>query len=77
MKRRKGWRKIVVDDIEYQWKFGSWIVVKNEDVTYKFPLTDITGMTWDVIEKGMYKRWLSITPSQVADAIKGQVNGEL
>ena len=69
---KKTKRKIVVDHIEYEWVYGNHIVVirRNGKVVAKPTLTEITGLSWNDIERGQWKGWLSITPKNVATWIQ-------
>lgn len=33
------------------------------------PYTDLLGLSWDAVEKGIHKRWLQVTPQIVKDYI--------
>ena len=72
---KRRYRKIVVDDIEYKWVFGrTAIVIRDADgaVVAKPQVTDITGLSWDDIERGTYKGYFHLTPKDVADWIRAK-----
>jgi len=72
MKRpAKGARKIVVYDKHYWWLLArSRIVIWTEEkVKHVFDLSEFTGWSWDDIERGIWKRYFSITPKYVAEQI--------
>ena len=69
-KKSKSWKKIHICGFEWKWKFGNTIVLRDpENKVYQIPLTEICGWTWDEIERGQWKGYLSIKPSQVKDYI--------
>lgn len=64
-------RKIIVNDQEYWWAFiKSKILIYKDNVKKVIDLSDFTGLSWDELERGQWKRWLKITPGYVADWIK-------
>lgn len=74
-KPAKGARKIVVDGKTYFWFYKrSKIVIWSDDgVKHVYSDSDMTGMTSDNIERGKWKGWFSITPSDVAKWIKKEM----
>lgn len=69
-----GWRKIVVDDIEYRWRYGlGMVLVRCDDKSFaKYDTTKLLGLTNDEHERAIWKRsmYASVMPSVVADAIR-------
>lgn len=62
-------RKIVVDGVQWLYRIGkhnvtAMCVRTRERKTIDF--SKLTGMEWDTIEKGMWRRWFHITPKQIA-----------
>lgn len=75
-----GWRKIVVDDVEYKWKYGSGtVLVRHDNASFaKFDTTKLLGLTEWSHERAIHKRTLNcaVTPGIVADAIRTVRNGD-
>lgn len=48
------------------------VLIRNPDCTktHEACLTKITGMSWDTIERGIWKGWFKIVPSQVKKYIE-------
>ena len=68
---RKGYRLIVVDDIEYEWVVGRRFVniVAPEGIRKTPTIEEVTGLSSDEVERAIWKRYLSITPQQIRDYI--------
>lgn len=65
----KGWRKIVVGDQEYRWRYGHGMVivrsfVDGKTVARKDP-AKMLGLDPNEFERGVHKRWAMILPSHV------------
>ena len=72
----KGLRKIVVNDKTYEWKLiRNFVIIICPD-GQKFPvdLSTLTGWSNPEIERGMNKRYFSVTPRDVADFIKKEID---
>lgn len=68
-------RKIVVDGIEWRYHVGRSFVVAvrvadNLKRSVSFP--KLTGLTWDEVDRGIRKRWLSITPQLIYNWLSGK-----
>jgi hypothetical protein len=74
-----GWRKIVVDGVQYTWKFGSGVTcVRLNDKTYaKYDTTELLGLTPDQHERAIWKKTMlqAVKPSLIAEAIRNTRNG--
>jgi hypothetical protein len=74
-----GWRKIVVDGVQYTWKFGNGVtcVRINGQTFAKFDTTELLGLTPDEHERSIWKKTMSqaVTPALIADAIRNTRNG--
>ena len=71
---RRSKRKIVIGETEWSYIIGGSMVVARNKVspeTRKIYLTELTGWTWDDIERRTYKRYFHITPSQIANWLSG------
>jgi hypothetical protein len=64
-------KKIHTDEGVYQYQVGRQNVLLFDPKGTKsvIPLSDISGLSWDQIERGKWKRWFSVTPSMVRDFI--------
>ena len=72
----KGFRKIVVNDKTYMWRLiRNFVVIICPDGE-KFPvsLSVLTGWSSPDIERGMNKRYFSVTPKDVAEFIKKEID---
>lgn len=69
----KGYRKIVVQGVEYEYKVGrSYVDIRPPEGARMTPdLREVTGLTWDEIERGQWKRYFSVTPKQIKEYIEG------
>lgn len=71
---RRSKRKIVVDGIEWSYIIGRSMVVarmKDSNVVKKIFLNQLTGLDWNEIERGCWKRYFHIYPSQIANWLSG------
>lgn len=69
------WRKIVVGGAEWKYHVGKiHTEARCGERKLLGKLTDITGLTWDVLERGQWKRTSdgAITPKHIADWIGAQ-----
>lgn len=68
----KGYRKIVVGGVEYEYKIGrSYVDIRPPEGARMTPdLRQVTGLTWDQIERGERKRVFSVTPQQIREYIE-------
>lgn len=65
-------RRIVVDGQTFKWKVG------RSNISFVLPgglrsyasFVEVTGVDWNEIERGQWKRYFKITPKQVADFIR-------
>lgn len=73
------WRKIIVDGIQYTWKFGSGVtcIRINGQTFAKFDTTELLGLTPDEHERSAWKKTMAqaVTPAPIADAIRNTRNG--
>jgi len=67
----KGYRRINVQGKLYQWKVGrgSVSVISEEGSKMHTSISKLMGLTEYEVEKGKWKRWLSITPADIKDYI--------
>ena len=68
-------RKIVVDGVTWHYRVGRSFVVAVRDTNHEkrsisFP--KLTGLSWDEVDRGIRKRWLSITPQIVYNWLSGK-----
>lgn len=64
------WRRIVVDSIVWRYHVGDThvIAIRSDDKMRRMiSFAELTGLTWDEVERGKHKRWLSITPELIAN----------
>lgn len=69
------WRRIVVDGREWRWSLGKragHAEARCGAVKIAAPITEVTGLSWDEVERGKWKRYFSVTPQQVADWIRSK-----
>lgn len=66
-------RKLIVDGKEYEYRVGhSYIVIRCDGKKVACPgMNEVSGESWSVIEHDQHKGNFHITPSQVADYIRG------
>jgi hypothetical protein len=66
-------RRIVVDGVGYEYLIGrSNVRITSPDGTSRAAsLDDVTGLSWDQIERGERKGYFSVTPSVIAAFIRG------
>ena len=61
------WRKIVVDDVEWQYAIGKTYVVARRPKQQKvISFAELLGLSWHEVERGIAKRWLAIRPADIA-----------
>lgn len=72
MKKRKGFRLIVVDGVTWQYKIGlTSIVAYREDGFKKLSnLSEVSGLNWHNVERAMHKRTPFLGPKQIAEWLK-------
>lgn len=64
----KGWRKINIRNEEWKYKIGKFnVVAKKEKETIVINLSELTCISWDEIERGVWKGYFSITPKHIAN----------
>ena len=70
----KGYRKISVGGTDYEYKVGrSHVDIRFPDGSRMTPtLAKLSGLTWDEVERGKWKRWFSVTPQQIREYIDGR-----
>jgi len=68
-------RKIVVNGKTFQYRIGKESVVFRNTHKKSFfaDFSEITGWSWNDIERGMWKKYFSITPHQIADYIRKSI----
>ena len=68
----KGYRKIVVGGVEYTYKVGRTCVdIRPPEGPRMTPnYQQLTGWSWDRIERGCHKRYFSITPQDIREYIE-------
>jgi len=76
---RKGYRKIVVCGMDFEYKVGKTMVdIRGLGHDYheagNFP--ELTGMTWNDIERARHKGNFSITPKMIAKIIESEIPTE-
>jgi hypothetical protein len=66
------YRKLIINKQEYQYTIGSHtIVIKHVGgKRYNIQLPELTGLSWEEIEKGHWKNYLQVEPSDVANYIR-------
>jgi len=72
----KGFRKIIVDEKLWWWKFIKSKVVAYSDETKEkrvIDLSTLTGQSWNDIERGEWKHYFSVTPKEVEKWLKEEV----
>ncbi|KKN63691.1 hypothetical protein LCGC14_0499260 [marine sediment metagenome] len=70
----KGYRKISVGGVNYEYKVGrAHVDIRPPGGARMTPdLRQVTGLTWDEIERGTWKRYFSVTPQQIREYIEGR-----
>ncbi len=70
----KGYRKITVGGTDYEYKVGLVHVdIRPPEGARMTPdLREVTGWTWDEIERGQWKGGFSVRPQQIKDYIERQ-----
>lgn len=72
-------RRVHFGNEEWAYKVGGmWVVVLAPDrkTTYRVRLEEVTGMSWDDIEKGRWKGWWQgVGPQEVRDYIERHLRG--
>jgi hypothetical protein len=72
----KGFRKIIVDGKLWWWKYIKSNVVAYLDETKEKRVIDLrtlTGLSWDQIERGHWKKYFSVTPKDIEKWLKEEV----
>lgn len=62
------WRTLVTPQGEFEWRYGGrGVIVRQGDVKHNVHVTEVTGLQWDDVERGQWKRTSDgmITPGQV------------
>jgi len=76
IKRKSKFRVIVIDGNKWLWKCGfSFVRIASPNgVTKDIDIPDITGGTWDTLERGRWKRTQDgmVTPSMIEDYIRSK-----
>lgn len=74
MGSNKSWRTIVVDGLPFRWRYGKSVQIRDKDGKgYRPFLTEVTGWSWNDIERGHWKRYFSLRPEQVANYIREKI----
>jgi len=72
--RSRSWRKIVVGEQEFRWRFGRGTIEVRQGrrVVLRRAAYDLAGVTPDVFERGQWRQTSdgSVTPSMVRRAIE-------
>jgi len=71
----KNMRKLTVAGQHYEYKVGKTCVnIVLPDGSRVYPtLSEVSGLSFDEVERGQYKKWFSMTPSMLADYIKSHL----
>lgn len=71
--RLKGYRLLRVEGVLYRYKVGeSYVDIRRPDGSRLTPnFQELTDLSWSEIEKGIRKRWFSITPGLLSDYLRG------
>ena len=73
-----GWRKIVVDGVEYTWKFGTGVTcIRLEGRSFaKYDTAQLLGLTPDQHERAIWKRTVlqTVRPSLIAETIRATLS---
>ena len=73
---RSSTRKIVVNEIQWLYRVGKSCVTATCVDTRERRVIDfssLTGMEWNSIERGKWKRYFHITPKQIAAWLSGEL----
>ena len=70
----KGYRKISVGGVEYEYKVGrAYVDIRPPEGARMTPdLRQVTGRTWDQIARGQWNHTFSVTPQQIRDYLEGR-----
>jgi hypothetical protein len=68
-------RSIVLDGKTYRYTIGgSFVRITNPDGKSRaFDYPEVTGLNWEAVERGQWKRTLSITPSDIEKFIREHI----
>lgn len=67
-------RRLIVKGKEYYWLYRrSKIIIWIDEKKYIYSDSEVMGWSSDEIERGKWKRYLSITPAHIAKWIKEKV----
>ncbi len=69
-------RKITVHNKTYRWKAGSLnVVIRDDNNKWLVDFSEITGRSWDVIERGQRKKTLDgiVMPIHIATYIQNKI----
>ena len=68
-------RVLTVGNLVFKYKVGKTRVnIILPDGSRVYPsLSEVSGLSWDEVERGQWKRWFSVTPSMLADYIKNHL----
>ncbi len=70
-KKKSFYRIIWVGSVAYQYRIGSgYVKIRGYP---PIDLSTFTGISWDQIEKGKWKKWFSITPSDIKEFIEKKI----
>ena len=75
----KGYRKIAVDGIDYEYKVGrNYVDIRPPEGRRMTPdFEQVTGLTWDQIEWGTWKGFFSVTPQHIKEYIERRQYAEV
>lgn len=76
MSRKPLKRKIHLPTGTWSYRIGtSMVIIRNSDMskTFRVPLTNITGMTWEDIEKEQRKGGFSVRPYEIRRYIENKI----
>ena len=64
-------RNLHIGDEVWSWRVGrTHVVIRNpERKSFIVDFSKLTGMSWQDVERGLWKNWLHITPQMVKDHI--------
>jgi hypothetical protein len=68
-------RSIVIDTRVYRYTIGdSFVRITGPDGRSRaFDWTEVTGLNWEAVERGKWKRTLSITPGDIEKFIREHI----
>ena len=75
-----GYRRLIIGNNVFYYKIGkSHAEIRRFDRTRICTpsYADLTGLSWDVIERGVHKKWLKITPATIRLHIEERYPKEL